>query len=324
LAALITSAVSAVSLRAAASPRPWAPDATDDLGTYQWFASYRPELVRPDLFSNDRNGIPVVQYTAKEPPRYNPVTIAQVGLAAYSRSVIRTSATDAEAARRCADWLMAHQASDGSWLYEFPNANPRYTLPTPWRSALAQGQAISLLARLYVRTHQREYLTAAQRAMAPLLKPVAAGGLLRRLPDGGMWLEEYPDTRRAAYVLNGFLYTIIGVYDLWAATHRQDYLTLVRTLELSARRSLPLFRSSLRRRGEMVATVPGQDGWPKYDLADSGGVEISIVSPYYLRRVYIPLAEWFALHTGAPEWKQALSSWSAIADRDNVPQNVLP
>lgn len=74
---------------------------------------------------------------------------------------------------------------------------------------------MSLLERAYRITGDRRYLDAALRALAPLQTNVRDGGLLRCF--GGdcrhPFFEEYP-THPASYVLNGFMFTLVGLHDL--------------------------------------------------------------------------------------------------------------
>ena len=70
---------------------------------------------------------------------------------------------------------------------------------------------MSLLERVYRRTHKASYLTAIERALKPLQTPVTKGGLGRSF-DNGIYFEEYP-TRTINFSLNGDLQTLIGIYD---------------------------------------------------------------------------------------------------------------
>ena len=146
----------------------------------------------------------------------NPVTISQYGLWAYGAGKPRI-------VKRVADWLVAHQTSGGKWLYHFEFSETGWAMKPPWSSALAQGQAISLLTRAYRQTGDRAYLSAAVRALRPLEQPVAAGGMRDcfmhdcRLP----FYEEYP-LPTPIYVLNGFMFTLIGLYDLSTVAPSSD------------------------------------------------------------------------------------------------------
>ena len=198
--------------------------------------------------------VPVVLYpgVGYQP---NPVTVAQYGLTAYSRFLRDGRPADRHIAIRAADWLVSHQEADGRWLYRFNFRLPGGFVTAPWASALAQGQAMSVLERVYRLIHQRRYLNTAVNALASLQRPVPSGGLKRcfrgncRLP---FW-EEYP-TPHPSYVLNGFMFTLLGLRDLASVAPRSG----ARGLYLAGRRTL-------------TAALPSYDrgGVATYDLAST-------------------------------------------------------
>src|SRR3954454_924197 len=128
----------------------------------------------------------------------NPVTVAQLGLAALDRrdedDGWRRLAADAQAA------LEAAMEDDGSIPYRFAMPHT-YALEPPWVSAMAQGQAVSLFLRLGDRPEL------GYRALRPLLEPP----LLVETPEGPV-LQEYP-TSPPAHVLNGWIFALFGLYD---------------------------------------------------------------------------------------------------------------
>ena len=73
-------------------------------------------------------------------------------------------------------------------VHRFP-FGPTYRLPPPWISAMAQGEAASLLLRLVMETGEERFAEAARRALAPLRGPSTDGGACRarrRLLPGGV------------------------------------------------------------------------------------------------------------------------------------------
>lgn len=176
-----------------------------------WTAS---NLVPPKVILG-KEGVPVVKYDGLG-YRDNPVTTAQYGLWAYGMYLYdETQTKHLDVAKHVGDWLISKQKTDGTWRYDFPLAFNGVTLKTNWASAMAQGQVMSLLERLYRTTNDVRYKNAAIRALRPMKRSVKNGGLMQcffgncKLP----WLEEYPTTP-PSYVLNGFMYTLIGLYDL--------------------------------------------------------------------------------------------------------------
>ncbi|KAK6011313.1 D-glucuronyl C5-epimerase [Ostertagia ostertagi] len=76
---------------------------------------------------------------------------------------------------------------------------------------MAQGHALSLLTRAYAATKNATYLAVASKALDLFEKDASAGGVRNKL-FGNDWYEEYP-TSPGSYVLNGFIYSLIGLYD---------------------------------------------------------------------------------------------------------------
>jgi hypothetical protein len=95
----------------------------------------------------------------------------------------------------------------------FPHS---YPLKPPWLSAMAQGQAASLLTRAHRETGEDRFAESALASLAPFGVPSREGGVLATL-GGGRFLEEYPTTP-ASFVLNGAIFAIWGVLDVERAT----------------------------------------------------------------------------------------------------------
>jgi heparosan-N-sulfate-glucuronate 5-epimerase len=201
----------------------------------------RPSFTARGSIVLDAAGIPRVRYPGRGELVYNPVTVAQHGLQQVSYFALTGRRTHLRRAVRAARWLEQTQnRRTGKWLYSFRwrVVRTRLTLRAPWASAMAQGQAMSLLVRVYQATGERRYLAAALRALRPLSRSVRRGGLVARL-HGRAWYEEYP-TSPPSFVLNGFMFTLLGLHDLGAirassgarALYRRGLQTLVASLPL--------------------------------------------------------------------------------------------
>ncbi len=121
---------------------------------------------------------------------------------------------------RIADWLSEHLEPNlhglAVWNHHF-DWEYRDTLKAPWYSGLAQGQGISVLVRAYQESRESRYLDAAVRAFATFHSPIEEGGVAFTDEDGDLWFEEYivsPPT----HILNGFIWSLWGVYDYFLAT----------------------------------------------------------------------------------------------------------
>ncbi|CAK1582341.1 unnamed protein product [Parnassius mnemosyne] len=137
------------------------------------------------------------------------------GRGAVARVRVSTSEHSAHFLAAAA-WLVRAQRARGGW----PVPARRHVAPGAadlrpgWHSAMSQGHGISVLARAYYRSGDSTYLRAAQRALLLLDVPSHAGGVKALWMDKYVWYEEYPTTP-PLFVLNGFIYTLLGLYDLY-------------------------------------------------------------------------------------------------------------
>lgn len=195
----------------------------------------------------DENGVIMVK--RGDTYVYNPVTIEQYGLQQHDYFVNTGKPEHLINATIQADWLVANQTAEGKWLYQFDFTVGGFgkTLRAPWSSAMAQGQGMSLLMRIYKRSGEEKYLNSAVRAMDPLEIQVADGGLQTEFFGRSSYYEEYP-TSVPNYTLNGFMFTLLGLL---------DFRTMVPTDRVDARaRADALYNSGLT---TLVYTLPFHD-----------------------------------------------------------------
>jgi heparosan-N-sulfate-glucuronate 5-epimerase len=168
----------------------------------------------------DSDGIPMLDYHGTIGLQYNPISIAQWGLANYNRFCEAGDDVRRQRMLKAADWLAANleQNSHGLWIWNHHfDWDYRDTLKAPWYSGLAQGQGISLLLRAHSGAGHERYLQAAQRAFLSLTRPIDGGGVLMEDQEKNLWIEEYlvdPPT----HILNGFVWALWGVFDYWLAS----------------------------------------------------------------------------------------------------------
>ncbi|MFZ3103070.1 MAG: D-glucuronyl C5-epimerase family protein [Desulfitobacteriaceae bacterium] len=186
---------------------------------------------------------------------YIPVTIAQYALGNYDQYIATGQPEYLEVVIRCADWFVAnlvlHSPAEDVWGWQHAYDNHIYGLKKPWLSALAQGQALSVLARAYQETKQQEYLATGHKALRAFVVPVIDGGLVAKLADGDFY-EEYPSIV-PSLVLNGFIFALWGLQDFnlvsASSEARERYQTGLETL----RKHLPKYNI-------------GWLTWSRYDL----------------------------------------------------------
>ena len=163
----------------------------------------------------DDAGIPLLDYRGKIGPQYNPIAIAQWGLANFNRYVSARDATAEKKFLSASDWLRdnleRNSANIPVWQHHF-DWDYRDTLRAPWYSGLAQGQGISLLLRAAAASGKNDYLDAARSAFESLSRTSAEGGVLFVDEFQDVWIEEYIVTP-PTHILNGFIWALWGVYD---------------------------------------------------------------------------------------------------------------
>ena len=185
-----------------------------------WSSSWVPLERRIFL---DAQGIPYVQYSAGK--SYNATTVSLIGLLAYDRFLDGRKEKDRTQFLQIAQWLRAHQdESCGCWAHDFDLTHSTLdeTMHAPWASAMTQGLALSVLTRAYALGGDAGFLHAAKRGMLPFEKPVQQGGVRREFlgfaPAADAmsmpFFEEYPTQPDPSYTLNGFMFALLGLYDL--------------------------------------------------------------------------------------------------------------
>ncbi|OQR66743.1 D-glucuronyl C5-epimerase-like [Tropilaelaps mercedesae] len=141
------------------------------------------------------------------------------------------------------NYLVKQQDANGGWPISVGRtlvAPDVLVLTPPWYSAMAQGQAMSLLVRAYLVTRQQIYLQSALRALELFKRSSRDGGVLTKFADRFSWYEEYP-TAKSSFVLNGFVYSLFGIYDVYKVSNDSGARALFLDGFASLKHMLPLF-----------------------------------------------------------------------------------
>lgn len=201
------------------------------LGTYYLDFSPTAEFIEQGGYGAfDSDSVPLVDYDRLFPSagttkgrqifgqHYTPVTIAQYGLGNLNRYQRTQNEQFLNFFLKQAEWLLtnlrSHDGVPTIWVHDFQF--PSLNLTPPWASAMAQGEGISVLLRAYQITQNHSFLDAAWRAFDAFNVSIVEGGVCVREKDE-LWLEEYP-TSPPCHVLNGFIYALLGVFDLYRVT----------------------------------------------------------------------------------------------------------
>jgi hypothetical protein len=245
----------------------------------------------------DSAGIPMLDYHGEIGLQYNPIAIAQWGLANYN--LFRQNQNDERKKKFLAasDWLCDHleTTSHGLWVWNHHfDWEYRSPLKAPWYSALSQGQGVSLLARAYHETGAVAYLQAAERAFDSFRKSTHEGGVAFRDARGNLWFEEYivsPPT----HILNGFIWAAWGVYDYFLMTGSQPPRDLFEQAVITLRTNLDRYDLGF---------------WSLYE--ESNTMLPMVASPFYHRLHVVQLRVMHRI-TGDEVFARYADKWEAYA-----------
>lgn len=154
----------------------------------------------------------------------HPVIQCELVFDAYHVYAQTKSPQDAQAVVRLADLLVGQMKNvklggvDCTVLQYDAQLDACMPHPIPWISSMAQGMAMSALCRAYEVEPKPEYLQAAKACLAVFDVDVKDGGVRGMDEQGNVYYEEYPFPGQAYHVLNGFIYTLLGLHDLNRAT----------------------------------------------------------------------------------------------------------
>jgi hypothetical protein len=233
-----------------------------------------------------------------DPVHTNPVTVIQLGLGALQLR-------DPEQAPLVAgtvEWVERSADDRGLLAYRFPMPHT-FPLEAPWYSALAQGEAASLLVRAAQVLGRNELFELAERVAEPLLGTEPP---LVVLTGAGPVLQEYP-TDPPAHVLNGWITSLFGLYDLAHAPRDETAVT---------RRAAAAFAAGVATLAERLHLYRMAPGWSRYDLYPHPLPNAASVSYHRLHvaqlRALDALAGFETFAATADEWERSLRNPAAL------------
>ncbi len=89
---------------------------------------------------------------------------------------------------------------------------------TPWINAMVQGWVGALFMRVHQMTGDDRYAERALQAVNPFFVGVEHGGLRETDRNGCVFYEKYPFHGQTRHVLNGFMSSLLGLWDVARAT----------------------------------------------------------------------------------------------------------
>jgi hypothetical protein len=147
---------------------------------------------------------------------YHPIRVAQFALHLHERWCIEHDETARQDFLTQAAWLRDNQDSSTiTGLYRFDFPWPKYGARAGWVSAMAQGEAISVLLRAEHIAPNKGYADAAWRAAEPFRHDISEGGVVWR-NGPNIFFEEVANVN-APHILNGCIFALWGLWELWVS-----------------------------------------------------------------------------------------------------------
>jgi hypothetical protein len=192
---------------------------------------------------------------------YNPVAVANHGLFLYNDLIEHTDrlalGVDKSAAfTNQIRWLIESRTDKENmsfWYHNYPVVE--LDCRPPWKSALTQGLALSLLLRAYHLAESEEVSKVAERVANSMRTSTRDGGFLYIDEKGDYWYQEYMGN--FGYVLNGFIFAMWGVYDYYLFSKDERYKVIFD-------KCVDTLRRNLRRYDWRMGIAK----WTVYDLKD--------------------------------------------------------
>ena len=176
-----------------------------EVGDY--YLDFLSKAFYPDEF--DINNVPLYKY--KGNLIYHPIVISQYALGLFEQ--IKSDKKSIDKFVIQADWLVNNGVVIDKGIYWYINIPIyEYEINKSWISAMAQGEAISVLTRAYSLTQNKKYLLTAGSALVPFTNDVSNNGVVNQFKNIKIF-EEYP-SKKPSVVLNGFIFSLFGLYDL--------------------------------------------------------------------------------------------------------------
>lgn len=204
---------------------------------------------------------------------YYQIYIIQFGLIAHDLILSGIEIeTNTERLKNSIAWLEENEEIiDCCIVWRNHFKNPRYELDSGWISGMYQGQAMSLYLRYGQHIgEEQKYVDKAFKIYNFFDVKYEDGGVRRYDKNGLLWFEEYPG-EQPSFVLNGFVYALLGLYDLWRVTKDENVKSTIDSCVKTLKESIKLYDSGY---------------WSVYDQ-----LKKELATKYYHENIHIPLLE---------------------------------
>jgi heparosan-N-sulfate-glucuronate 5-epimerase len=164
----------------------------------------------------DEKGVVMYDYGATSVGvQYNPTTISQYALFLYKEYYDTKNQRFKDQFLVQANWLVENARQKEKFsVWECKFDWEFYGMTSPFVSAMAQGEGVSVLIRAFNLSRNTKFLDVANSAINAFKVEMSLGGVKYTDNDGFAWFEEYADENaESSKVLNGFIFALFGLYE---------------------------------------------------------------------------------------------------------------
>jgi hypothetical protein len=190
----------------------------------------------------DENNLPMYDYSNYSPPnnigrQYSSILMGWYAIICLENYLKTKESSHRENFFRQVEWFKnnwrSHRNGSCVWVNNYDWFDHTTLIKSPWISCMAQGLAISVLTRAYKLSKDDNLLDLARRAAKVFQWDIEDGGV-RFMEKGYVYYEMYP-TKPYSKILDGFIFGLFGLYDLYLITKDEEVLKLfnegVRTIK---------------------------------------------------------------------------------------------
>jgi heparosan-N-sulfate-glucuronate 5-epimerase len=227
------------------------------LGAYP--LDFRPRIRQGHYPAFDDEGVPMWPHPADGQPRYFTTAMTSFALGSWHDYLVSGREEALDRTLKVADRL-TRGSWEGSELHLLDEDRE------PLLSAMSQGEAMSVLCRVFQETGKARYAEAAVACLGPFMRTVDDDGVQAFIAGTkSLWFEELT-SKPVHHILNGMVYAIWGLQDLARATgeRRADQLATVGVSSIA--REIDRF---------------DMGWWSRYWFPEKGGVHYAASAMYH-------------------------------------------
>jgi hypothetical protein len=184
--------------------------AKKEIEWYNHISSFKIDVDNYYNIENDVNDITVIKGN-KLVDGVGPVTIAQF--------ILHSNNTDE--IKKIADACILKYKLDIKCLLYYDYNFESHNQIAPWHSPMAQGQMASAFLKIHRKTKNVKYLEIAIKLLDEIQENSEKLQFSIKTKNNGIWFNEYPGDDKL--VLDGFLTTLAGYYDLYKYTKKKRF-----------------------------------------------------------------------------------------------------